>query len=213
MIYLYHLITIILLPFYLLVLLWRIIRKKENAYRICERFGIATRSRPEGTLIWLHAASVGESAIAITLIENITAISPNLNFLVTTGTIASSKVIASKLPINAIHQFLPIDNIFFIGKFLKYWQPKLGIFIEAEIWPGLLTEASKKFKLLLLNQGVEDNSWYIICRNAIKVVYSFHATPEKMIDFFLQRMSQFIGNEEVSSREVFSQSHGFNINT
>lgn len=149
----------LLLPFYILVLAWRILRKKENFLRIQERFGFSTCKRPAGILIWLHAASVGESAIAVTLIENISATSPNLNFLVTTGTIASSKIIASKLPKNAVHQFLPIDNIFFIRKFLKNWQPKLGIFIEAEIWPGLLIEASKTCKLLLLNAHISDRSF------------------------------------------------------
>ena len=163
MIFIYHLITMLLLPFYVFVLAWRILRKKENFSRIQERFGFSTGKRPVGTLIWIHAASVGESAIAVTLIENISSISPNLNFLVTTGTIASSKIIVDKLPENAVHQFLPIDNIIFIKKFLKKWQPKLGIFIEAEIWPGLLVEASKNCKLLLLNAHISDRSfkrWY-----------------------------------------------------
>lgn len=192
MIYIYHLITIVLLPIYIMVLIWRTIRKKENLYRICERFGIATRGKPAGTLIWLHAASVGESAIAVTLIENITAISPNLNFLVTTGTIASSKVIESKLPANAIHQFLPIDNIFFIRKFLRIWQPKLGIFIEAEIWPGLLTEASKTCKLLLLNAHISDRSfkrWFKVKSFFQTIMASFsEVAAQSIFDFEKYKM-------------------------
>ena len=159
MIYFYHAITIVLLPIYILVLIWRIIRKKEDPARIQERFGFTTKTRPNGILIWLHAASVGESAIAITLVENISLVIPEPNLLVTTGSIASSKIITTKLPKNAIHQFLPIDNLFFTRKFLKYWQPKLGIFIEAEIWPGLLTEAAKKSKLLLLNGHMSHRSF------------------------------------------------------
>jgi 3-deoxy-D-manno-octulosonic-acid transferase len=127
--------------------------------RLFERFGITFEAKPSQPLIWLHAASVGESSIALNLVENLSQLNLNLSFLITSGTLSSSEIIKSKLPPKTVHQFLPVDNIIFVKKFLKNWQPKLGIFIEAEIWPCLITEASKVCKLLLLNAHISDRSF------------------------------------------------------
>jgi len=44
-----------------LLLRYRVTTGKEIAARLPERRGIETEPRPEGRLIWLHAASVGET--------------------------------------------------------------------------------------------------------------------------------------------------------
>ena len=40
---------------------------KEDSKRINERFGVSRKERPEGTIIWLHGTSVGESVAALAL--------------------------------------------------------------------------------------------------------------------------------------------------
>jgi 3-deoxy-D-manno-octulosonic-acid transferase len=160
MIYIYNILSFVLLPVYCLLLILRIITKKEDVYRICERFAITTKPRQQGKLIWIHAASVGEGQIALTLIDAITtSITPEVNYLVTSGTKSSANILAQKLPNNAVHQYLPIDNIIFIKKFLATWQPNLAIFIEGELWPCLISEASKKCKLLLCNARISERSF------------------------------------------------------
>ena len=148
MILIYNIISFLLLPLYFLALVIRIYSNKESLDRLNERFGYSTLPRPNGALIWLHAASVGESVATLNLIENINIIYPKINFLVTSGTISSANILEKKLPQNARHQFLPIDNLIFVRKFLKHWQPSLGIFIESELWPCLINEGAKFCKLL-----------------------------------------------------------------
>ena len=159
MIYIYHILTFLLLPIYLVLLIIRVLKGKEEIKSISQRFGSTNKNRPQGTLIWIHAASVGESMVALTLIEGINSILPTVNILVTSGTISSASILKKKLPTNAIHQFLPLDNIIFVRKFLKSWQPILGIFIESELWPCLVIESSKVCKLLLFNARISDRSF------------------------------------------------------
>lgn len=164
MIYIYHILTFLLLPVYLVLLVIRVFKGKEDIRCISERFGITSKSRPQGILIWVHAASVGESMVALTLIEGINSMLPKVNILVTSGTVSSAGILKERLPSNAIHQFLPIDNIIFVRKFLGAWKPDLGVFVESELWPCLVAEASKVCKLLLFNARISDRSFKLWCK-------------------------------------------------
>lgn len=46
-------------------------RGKEDPARMGERFGHASQPRPQGRLIWLHAASVGEVQSMLTLVRKL----------------------------------------------------------------------------------------------------------------------------------------------
>ncbi len=195
MMYLYHILSFLLLPFYVLLLIFRIISGKEDIKRIGERFAIGHSSNKQNeVLIWIHVASVGESFIAITLIENIneswqkTIISEApLKFLVTSGTISSAKILQQKLPKNSIHQFIPIDNIIFVRKFFKNWQPNLGIFIESELWPCLVNEGKKHCKLLLLNARISDKSFALWK----KINYFFKLITDNFSQIIVQSETDF----------------------
>ena len=43
-----------------------------------------------------------------------------------------------------VHQFFPIDSVFFSYKFLNYWKPTIAIFVESEIWPSIFKILNKK---------------------------------------------------------------------
>ena len=73
-------------------------RGKEDPARLGERFGRYTQARPAGALVWIHAASVGESGVALALIEALTARDASLSFLITTGTRTSAELIARRMP-------------------------------------------------------------------------------------------------------------------
>ena len=127
--------------------------------RLLRSLPMTPTDRYGSKLIWLHAASVGESMIAITLVKELQKTQPNSEFLITTGTLSSASIIKKWLPKNVYHQFTPIDNPLIVRKFYQYWQPNLGIFIESELWPALLSSKARKCKLILLNARLSDKSF------------------------------------------------------
>ena len=105
----------------------RAARGKEDGARIAERYGIASRPRPAGPLVWVHAASVGELMSVLPLIERIAA--RDVHVLVTTGTVTSSEVAAQRLPAGSFHQFAPLDVPRYVRRFLDHWKPNLALFV------------------------------------------------------------------------------------
>ena len=111
---------------------------KEDPDRIGERKGIAGRPRPEGPLVWLHGASVGESLSILPLIDALAARFPAWSFLVTTGTVTSAGLMGERLPPRALHQYAPVDQPTYVARFLDHWRPDAALFVESELWPGLI---------------------------------------------------------------------------
>lgn len=126
---------------------------KEDPARMRERTGLAGRQRPQGPLLWIHGASVGESLSVLPLVERYKKDDPALNILVTTGTVTSAKLMAERLPAGAIHQFIPVDHPRFVQGFLDHWRPDAAIFVESEFWPNLLVETRARAKFLALVNG------------------------------------------------------------
>lgn len=118
----------------------RLAEGKEHPDRIGERRGVATMVRPDGELVWFHAASVGESLSLLELIRRMTEERPELHVLVTTGTVTSAQVMAARLPAGAMHQFVPVDVLPWVRRFLDHWKPDLAVWTESELWPALITE-------------------------------------------------------------------------
>ncbi len=128
-------------------------RGREDPARLGERLGRPSLERPPGTLVWLHAASVGESLSALPLVERIRAGWPQHHLLMTTGTVTSAKLMAERLPEGVLHQFAPIDLAPSIEGFLAHWRPSLGLLLESELWPNLLTCARARGCDLVLVNG------------------------------------------------------------
>lgn len=120
----------------------RLARGKEDAARIGERLGHASLPRAEGQLVWIHAASVGETASVIALISRLVATGRQV--LLTTGTVTSAAVAAARLQKGAVHQYVPVDTPRAARRFLDHWRPDLAIFCESELWPGLVTETIRR---------------------------------------------------------------------
>jgi 3-deoxy-D-manno-octulosonic-acid transferase len=130
----------------------RLAAGKEDAARLDERRGIAGLPRPDGPLIWFHAASVGESLALLELIRRVLEERSDLTVLVTTGTVTSAAVMADRLPERAIHQFAPLDAKPFVTAFLDHWKPDVAIWTESELWPTLVVEThARDIPMLLLN--------------------------------------------------------------
>jgi 3-deoxy-D-manno-octulosonic-acid transferase len=111
---------------------------KEDAARIAERRGIAGQKRPAGWLVWLQAASVGESMSVLPLVARLRAQWPDTTLLFTSGTVTSAKLLAERLPPGCLHQFMPLDVPAWIGRFLDHWRPDAALWVESELWPNAI---------------------------------------------------------------------------
>lgn len=141
------------------VLRRRAARGKEDPARLGERLGRASISRPRGGLVWIHAASVGESLSHLPLVGRLAAERPDLAVLVTSGTRTSAEVLAQRLPVGVLHQYVPIDAPQAAARFLDHWRPDLGVFVESELWPNLLRAARKRgVRLALLGARISERS-------------------------------------------------------
>jgi 3-deoxy-D-manno-octulosonic-acid transferase len=155
----YRLATGALEPFAGGVLRGRVKRGKEDPARLDERLGRPTRPRPDGALVWMHGASVGEAVSLLPLVERFRAERPDVAVLVTSGTVTSAEMMAKRLPAGAIHQYVPVDAPGAAARFIEHWRPSLGVFVESELWPNLLTAARRcGVKLALVSARLGDDS-------------------------------------------------------
>lgn len=177
MVFIYQILSIFLSPLIDLYLAFRKLHKKEDIHRFNERLGYSKINRPDGFLIWIHSASVGESKSAITLIEALLKKYPQINVLITSGTITSATQISKNLPLRTIHQYIPVDKFFSVRRFLKHWQPNLAIFVESELWPNLIIRTKKSgCKLILVNGRISDESfkgWKILHKFGFNLLKNF----------------------------------------
>ncbi len=153
----------------------RLRRGKEVEERLGERHGQSTLPRPEGPLVWLHGASVGELMAVIPLVERLR--SQEVNVLVTSGTVTSAKVVQERLPEDVLHQFIPLDAPRFVGRFLNHWRPDLALFIEQDLWPNLIGAAARRrIPLVLINARMSEQSfkgWRSLRRTAKALLGNF----------------------------------------
>lgn len=152
---LYRGLTGIAEPFAPYVLNARLKRGKEDPTRLNERLGRPKTPRPEGEVIWLHGASVGEALSLLPLVTRFRAERPKASVLVTSGTVTSAQVLAKRLSEGAIHQYIPVDTPGAAKRFIDHWRPALGVFVESELWPNLLTTAHRNgVKLALVSARI-----------------------------------------------------------
>lgn len=137
-------------------------RGKEIAARLPEREGIDPTPRPPGRLLWLHAASVGESLAILPLLA---ALPADLAVLLTTGTVTSAALLATRLPQLGLadrvrHRFVPLDVPAWAARFLDHWQPDAAGFVESEIWPNLLRGCQQRgIPTMLINARLSAGSF------------------------------------------------------
>ena len=152
MLFIYQLIISILLLISPIILLIRILRKKENIKSLKEKFSFNSKRRVNGKLIWFHGASVGEVLSIIPIIKHYEKDKSVKQILVTSSTLSSLKVIKKFNFKKTVHQFYPIDHFIFNNKFINYWKPSLGIFVDSEIWPMMFQNLKyKNIPIILLN--------------------------------------------------------------
>ena len=193
--------VIILSP---LIIIYRIIKKKENPKRFLEKFSINKKKRKKGKLIWFHCSSVGELLSIVPLLQEFEKIKSIKQILVTTSTLSSSKIFGKFRFKKTSHQFYPLDNIHIVTNFLNYWEPSSVFFVESEIWPTMVTELNKrKIKILLINARMSKKSfkrWFTIRyfgKNILEKFYYIFPQNKETFLYFKKlgiKKIKFLGN-------------------
>ena len=189
-------IVIILSP---LILIYRIIKKKENPERFLEKFSINKKKRKKGKLIWFHCSSVGELLSIVPLIQEFEKTKSIKQILVTTSTLSSSKIFGKFRFKKTSHQFYPLDNIHIVNNFLNYWKPSSVFFVESEIWPTMISELNKrKIKILLINARMSEKSF----RRWFAIRYFGKIILEKFDYIFPQNKETFLYFKKLGIKKI-----------
>ena len=177
MFFVYRVLVNLIFLFSPIIILIRLLKRKEHPTRFKEKFSIHTKKKLAGKLIWFHGASVGEILSIIPLIKKLEKENSVKQILVTSNTLSSSKILSDFKLKKTIHQFFPIDTNHHSNKFLNYWKPSISIFIDSEIWPNMLYNIKKRSSsLVLMNARITSKSfkkWKIFSLSARKIFQKF----------------------------------------
>jgi 3-deoxy-D-manno-octulosonic-acid transferase len=133
-----------------------------GATLLAQRRGLGA-ARPPGRLLWLHAASVGETLSLLPVLAALVERAPDLTLLLTTGTVTSARLLDQRLPAalsgRVLHRFVPLDVPAWGERFLAGWRPDAAAFVESELWPNLLGAArARGAPLALVNARMSERS-------------------------------------------------------
>ena len=211
MFFVYRILTNLIVIFSPIIILFRLLKKKEHPTRFKEKFGFYSKKKLAGKLIWLHGASVGEILSIVPLVEKLENNKKIKQILITSNTLSSSKILFNLKLKKTIHQFFPIDTNYHTKKFLDYWKPSLAIFVDSEIWPNMVTNIKKRpISLMLMNARITQKSfrrWKIFPLNAKKIFQKFDvclsssARSLKYLGLLGAQKIKFIGNLKFTESE------------
>ena len=200
MILLYRISTFLLYPILVIIIYWRTLVNKEDPYRFKEKIfskNFNVNRDKNSKLIWFHSASIGEFKSILPIIRELNKRYNNLNFLVTTITLSSSKIANEEIKKfkNVQHRFFPLDIPFLIENFLSSWNPNLIFLVDSEIWPNLILNAKiKRIPIALINARITEktyNKWKLISKTAkcIFGVFSLCLTSNKETAKYLNKFN------------------------
>tara|TARA_A100001015_G_scaffold299401_1_gene383420 strand:- start:8228 stop:9463 length:1236 start_codon:yes stop_codon:yes gene_type:complete len=194
-----------------IIIIYRLVKKKEDFKRFGEKFCFFSKKNINGKLIWFHGASVGELQSIIPLLERFENNKKIKKILVTSNTLSSSKILEKLKFKKVIHQFFPIDTNFHSRKFLNYWKPSLAFFVDSEIWPNMFLNLKKnKIPITLLNGRITKKSfqrWKFFTNFSYRIFNTFDlclSSSVKSKKYLLQlgaKKVKFFGNLKFTQSE------------
>jgi 3-deoxy-D-manno-octulosonic-acid transferase len=164
----------VIFPYYLLLTLALVtagpillLSKKARA-GLAQKFGfipqdfadrVATVPASTGR-VWFHSVSVGEFNALFPLLEEFHKRHPEYKLFVSTTTRTGQELAQSKAGSIAEVFYFPFDLPFAHKSWLDLIKPKMVGIVETEIWPGFMTECSKRnITVVLLNGRLSPKSF------------------------------------------------------
>ena len=204
MFFIYEVLGLIFILFSPLIFLIRIILGKENPQRFLEKFCIYSKNPNFKKTIWLHGASVGEMLSIIPIIQELEKNKKIHKILLSSSTTSSALIFSKYKFKKTTHIYFPIDTNYLTNKFINYWNPKVAIFIDSEIWPNMFKNLEKNnIPIVLINGRITKKSfmrWMKFPSFAIKIFKKISlALPQntetlKYLKILGVKKIKFVGN-------------------
>jgi len=145
------------LPFILFRLWWR--GRKAPARRKDWSHRLGYVPRLQGTVIWVHAVSVGETIAAGPMVNRLLQSNPNTTILMTattdTGLAQAKKMFGERVA----YAYAPYDTPGAIRRFLRRVNPRILVILETEIWPNMIDQCHRfEVPVFLINARLSERS-------------------------------------------------------
>lgn len=133
--------------------------KKKIRKNLLERLSVTTKGLHLTNTIWIHAASVGEAAIAENLLNYMGQHENKYRFIITTNTYYTRDMLRSKLGKEVPVFSMPLDLSYLISRFIGESRFIALVIIETEIWPNMIWLAWKRnIPVVIVNGRISDQT-------------------------------------------------------
>ncbi|MBK9443199.1 MAG: 3-deoxy-D-manno-octulosonic acid transferase [Comamonadaceae bacterium] len=139
----------------------RAVQEPGYGLAIDERFGHFSSAVPVLTVptVWIHAVSLGETRAAAVLVAALRSQLPGMRLLLTHGTATGRAEGAKLLQPGDLQAWQPWDTRGAVKRFLQHFKPAMGVLMETEIWPNLVSACqTDRVPLVLANARLSDKS-------------------------------------------------------
>ncbi len=129
---------------------------EERLGRVPFEYRARLRGRPR---IWIHGASLGEVKVAASLRHALVGLIPGCSIILSTftkhGKDRARSIMGEGVPV----VYAPLDSPPAVRRAMRRVQPDVLVFLETEIWPAWLMEASKQgIPVALINGRISSRS-------------------------------------------------------
>lgn len=133
---LYNLILLILSPILLIFAVGRDLQR-IGAEFMPQRWGMFRLREGQGPVVWIHAASVGETMAAAPIVKCLRDLRPNVRIVFSNITATGHETAVRVIP-NADYFYLPYEFPPAVRRALRTIHPLVCVTVESELWPNLV---------------------------------------------------------------------------
>ena len=189
MLLIYNLVLLILLPIMVTRIIIKGFKDKDYFSNLSNRFGFY-KEQSKRNLIWFHAVSLGEVIGSEQLLRKFTA---NNEIILTVSTPTGFRHARELYGNKIIIVYAPWDFFVFVTFFFKKFNPICLILFETEIWPSMISIASKrKIPIILSNARLSESSLrrYLLlkpfAKNILNKISLVLAQSKQHVERFIQ---------------------------
>ena len=194
--FIYNSIVLLLLPFFLVRILFKSFKDKDYASNLHHRLGFYKQNKIQNT-IWFHAVSLGEVIASEKIIKKL--LESNeivLSVTTPTGLRQAKKIYKDKISII----YAPWDFWLCISGVFRSYSPKALIIFETEIWPSMISYSKhKNIPVILCNGRLSRSSLkkYMIFKNFFKQILKKFELIFAQTKNHKENFKNLIGSEEI----------------